>query len=406
MNIPLSEELKDFGTYRMITYTMEISKGAAGTTFYYQWKKGGSPEELGKQWRGGVSLHSHTWHSHEGLAFLPGAIQKLYFLPVLLRWAESRYERKWKRRFDYSQGYWTSPVAPGMARALEARQIEKLGLAPLVSLTDHDSLDASADLPDHPASLEWTAPYKGAIFHIGIHNLPYEEKGAILERLKAYTADPVHDSLGTVLGEIAALPDVLIVFNHPLSDQGRIGFEIHESRVKEFLARHRASIHALEVNALQPWNMNRRVANMADDARLPVVSGGDRHSFEPNGAINLTHAKSFAEFVREIREEKRSAVLFMPQTHRSLNLRYAENVRAVMDDYPELPGRQFWYDRVFYKCPDGVTRSFTELIGHHSYVLDVMDMALGALGVATVAARPLTPVFAESNRKISVSPEQ
>ncbi len=389
----------------MITYTMATKNGVVGTAFYYRWGKEGTPEELQERWRSGVSLHGHTWHSHEGLAFLPGAVQKLYFLPVLLRWAEGRYERKWKKHFDYSRGYWTSPVAPGMARALEARQIEKLGLAPLVSLTDHDSIDASRDLPENPVSLEWTVPYKGAIFHIGIHNLPRKETQGVFARIMAYTAAPDHVPLGTVLGEVAALPDVLIVFNHPLSDQGRIGFEIHESLVREFLSRHRASIHALEVNALQPWDMNRRVANMANDAHLPLISGGDRHSFEPNGAVNLTRAGTFAEFVHEVRDEGRSTILFMPQTRRSLNLRYAENVRAVMNDYPELPGRQFWYERVFYECPDGVIRSFTELIGRHSYALDAMDLAMGALGIATAAIKPLTPVFAQGSRRISGIPE-
>ncbi len=375
-------------------------KGAAGTAFYYQWKKGGSPRELRETWSHGVSLHSHTWHSHESLAFLPGAVQKLYFLPVLLRWAEGKYQKKWNRKFDYSLGYWTSPVSPGMARALESRQIEKLGLEPLASFTDHDSFDASRDLPENPVSLEWTAPYKGAVFHIGVHNLPVAEKDAILARLKEYTANPDHESLGGILADLAHLPDSLIVFNHPLSDQGRIGFEIHESRVREFLENHRASLHALEVNAMQPWHMNRRVAAMAREAGLPILSGGDRHSFEPNGAVNLTNARTFIDFVHEVRDEKKSDVLFMPQTHRSLNLRYAENVRAVMNDYPELPGRQFWYDRVFYLCPDGITRSFTELIGNHPIALDAMDLALNALGLATFAIRPISPVFKEGTRKI------
>ncbi len=146
--------------------------------------------------------------------------------------------------------------------------------------------------------------------------------------------------------------------------------------------------------------MNRRVAAMASEAGLPVLSGGDRHGFEPNGAINLTNARTFTDFVHEVRDEKKSDVLFMPQTHRSLNLRYAENVRVIMNDYPELAGRQFWYDRVFYHCPDGVTRSFTELIGRHRYALGTMDLAMSALGLATFAIRPLSPVFKEGTRNI------
>ena len=381
---------------------MKNQQHIAGTAFRYRWEGGGSPEELRAQWSAGVSLHGHTWHSHESLAFLPGAVQKMYFLPVLLHWAEGRYERKWKGRFDYSKGYWTSPVSPAMARAIEAKQIEDLGLAPLLSFTDHDSLEATPELQGNPISLEWTAPYKGAIFHIGVHNLPAAEKDAILDNLRAYTAAPDHDALGGILADLAALPDTLIVFNHPLSDQGRIGFEIHESRVREFLDRHRASLHALEVNAMQTWDMNRRVAAMAEKAKLPVVSGGDRHGFEPNGAINLTNARTFAEFAREVREEKKSDVLFMPQMRRSLNLRYAENVKAIMEDYPELPGRRSWYDRVFYTFPDGTTRPFINLMDGRPIAFDAVNLAVNALGLATFAIRPIIPAFGENEKRISL----
>ncbi len=379
--------------------------GGNTTEFLYRWRKGGSPETLRERFATGVSLHSHTWHSHESLAFLPNAIQKLYFLPVLLRWAEGRYRRVWKGDFDYSEGYWTSPVPPVAARAIEAGQIEDLGLAAFVSLTDHDSIAAHAaapELKDDPLSLEWTAPYKQAVFHIGIHNLPSKDAERARVTMHAYTEDRSRhdgDGLGTILREIAALPGTLIVFNHPLSDQGRIGFEIHESRVREFLTKHRKTLHALEANALQPWDMNRRVAAMAAQADLPVVAGGDRHGFEPNGAVNLTNATSFEEFAHEIRDEKRSTVLFMPQTQRSLALRYAENVKVVMSEYPELTGRWSWYDRVFYRCPDGITRSFSEMIGRHA-ALDAMDFAMGALGMATLALRPITPIFREGNRAI------
>ena len=44
-----------------------------------------------------------------------------------------------------------------------------------------------------------------------------------------------------------------------------------------------------------------------------LISGGDRHGVEPNANINLTNAASFTEFVHEIRREKKSNLLFMPQ---------------------------------------------------------------------------------------------
>ncbi len=377
----------------------------AETAFYYRWRKGGDPETLRTRFSTGVSLHGHTWHSHENLAFVPNAVQKMYFLPILLRWAEGRYTQKWKDRFDYSRGYWTSPVSPAAAVRLESRQIEELGLAPLLSLTDHDTMDASRELHSHPVSIEWTAPYEGAVFHIGVHNIPRHERDAVRIALAAYTAKPDPRSLADILADLASFPDALIVFKHPLSDQGRIGFEIHESRVREFLRHHRQWLHALETNAMQPWRMNRRVAAMAAAAGLPIVAGGDRPGFEPNGVLNLTRARTFAEFVHELRHDARSAVLFMPQTQRPLALRYAENVKTLMDEYPELGGREHWYDRIFYECPDGVTRSFNEMIGHRSYALDAMGLALDALGLANLALRPITPIFAEG-KKVMVSDEQ
>jgi hypothetical protein len=364
--------------------------------FYYRWEQ----DDEWQRFTTGVSLHGHTWQSHEGLAFLPGAVQKLYFLPRVLQWAENRYQRKWKQPFDFERGYWTSPVSPEAAYQLEARQIEAQGLRPLVSITDHDSIVAHKELPAlTPISLEWTVPYNGAVFHIGVHNLPGAEKNAVLESLALYTTHPAPRTLRNILGQLHAMPDVLAILNHPLSDQGRIGFEIHAAVVREFLERYGHWIHALEVNALQSWDINRRVAKIAQEKNAPIVSGGDRHGFEPNGAINLTHAQTFADFVHEIRGDRHSTVLFMPQAHRPLKLRYAENIKAIMDDYPQLPGHVFWHDRVFYKCADGVTRSITELSGENPIAaFGAMNLAINALGFANFVARPINLIPSSSAR--------
>lgn len=369
--------------------------------FYYHWKS----DDEWRRFTAGVSLHSHTWNSHESLAFLPVTVQKMYFLPRLLRWAEARYHRKWRADFDYSLGYWTSPVSPEAAYRLEAHQIASQGLHPLVSLTDHDSIATHAALSmgtiATPISLEWTAPYNGAVFHIGVHNLPAHEQNAVLESLVAYTANPNPQHLREILARLDTMPDVLIAFNHPLSDQGRIGFEIHATVVREFLADYGRWIHALEVNAMQSWDINRRVAAIAREKNFPIIAGGDRHGFEPNSAINLTNAKTFAEFVGEVRGDRQSNILFMPQMRRSLKLRYAENVKAIMDEYPELVGRIYWHDRVFYKCPDGIIRSITEMSGENpAAAFGAMSMAVSALGLLNFVARPITPVFAESDREI------
>lgn len=363
-----------------------------GTTLHYAWEDGDDNHGF----ETGVSLHSHTWNSKESLAFLPKTVKKTYFLPILLRRMEKHFRREWKTGFDYGRGYWTTPVSPEKAYAVERSQIESRGLAPLVSITDHDEISACKGI----ISLEWTAPYKNAILHIGVHNLPRKDAPRILEELRRTTAGPYRDkAFRDALGGIAAIPDTLIVLNHPLVDQGRIGHKIHASLVKDFIKNHGARVHALELNTFQPWSVNRRVVTIARETGLPLVSGGDRHGFEPNGSINLTAAKTFAGFAREIREEKKSEVLFMPQYREAIALRYARSMEAIMADYPELGPRARWNDRVFYQCPDGITRSVTELAGERSGVVRTTNRIRETIGVINQLAKPIAPILARSGRK-------
>ncbi|MEI9971182.1 MAG: hypothetical protein WDO73_03500 [Ignavibacteriota bacterium] len=60
-----------------------------------------------------------------------------------------------------SRIFWRPPVSPFMAHELETRQIcVDLGLKPLISITDHDNIDACTDLRalniEVPFSHEWT----------------------------------------------------------------------------------------------------------------------------------------------------------------------------------------------------------------------------------------------------------
>jgi hypothetical protein len=55
---------------------------------------------------------------------------------------------------------------------------EKLGLRALVSLSDHDNIEAGLRLQmlertkRAPISVEWSVPYDQTVFHVGVHNLP------------------------------------------------------------------------------------------------------------------------------------------------------------------------------------------------------------------------------------------
>ena len=80
---------------------------------------------------------------------------------------------------------------------------------------------------------------------------------------------------------------------------------------------------------------------------MPVVSGGDRHGCEANAVLNLTQAGSFEEFVLEVREERRSEILLMPQFYEALPLRLVENTWHALADAPGEFGRRHWMTRVF-----------------------------------------------------------
>ena len=124
--------------------------------------------------RTGVCLHGHTMFSEECLWFLPRYLRAIPGAAQIL----DRYQRGSKPDVDFSRAYWTPPLSPISALRLEQAQIGEFGLRPFVSLTDHDSVEAgislqvAADVRETPVSVEWTAPYRRSILHLGIHNLP------------------------------------------------------------------------------------------------------------------------------------------------------------------------------------------------------------------------------------------
>lgn len=240
--------------------------------------------------RAAVSLHSHTTHSRERFAGLP----------------------------------WTPPLSPAQAVALESGQIHDLGLEPLVSLTDHDNIEAAlhlrGTLEDRraPVSVEWSVPWRGAEMHLGIHNMPPARARQRMAALARFTTIPRESHLRDILDWLHDDPSTLFVWNHPLWDESGLGGERYGTVSKEFLRCYRPWIHALEVNGLRPWKENHRVMQWAAAEALPSISGGDRHGCEPNAFLNLTRAATFAEFVDEVREDHRSRVLVMPQYRHSL----------------------------------------------------------------------------------------
>jgi hypothetical protein len=336
----------------------------ASSTISYTWRE----KNASRGFRTGVSLHSHTNHSRETLDFLAKFGNQYPVIRPLLTRLERRSEQMYGLRVNYAESYWTPPMTPKLAFDLESRQIEKLELTAMVSITDHDNIKAPMllrTLPSArriPVSVEWTVPYGEQSFHLGIHNLPSARAAEWMRTLAEFTAHPSDTRLTGILIALNEEPNVLVVFNHPLWDLYLIGREKHEFMVGEFLQKYGAYLHAMELNGLRNWDENRAVRRLAERWNMLLVSGGDRHGVEPNANINLTNAASFTEFVHEIRREKKSDILFMsqyaePWKHRIL-LSTIDAVRA----YPEFPqGSRKWDERVYHPDENGVARPLSEL---------------------------------------------
>src|SRR5712671_3036323 len=108
-------------------------------------------------------------HSEECLSFLPRYLHRIPGVSQIV----SQYQQCPRPAVDFARAYWTPPLSPASALRLEQDQISKLRLHPLVSLTDHDNIEAGANLrvaactAEVPISVEWTVPYRGSIFHLG-----------------------------------------------------------------------------------------------------------------------------------------------------------------------------------------------------------------------------------------------
>jgi hypothetical protein len=304
-----------------------------------------------------VSLHSHTNCSKESLGF----IQEFAERWPLLRWALERQYRRSRVPVDLTTAYWTPPLPPQSAYQAERNQIENvLGLRGLVTLTDHDTIEAPtmlrqvSETRDIPFSLEWAVPFEEAIFHLGVHNLPGNRVEDIVAELAAYTGDPCSQNLSELIATLDQLPEVLVIFNHPLWDLRGLGRKRFQILLHQFLEQNVAFLHAFELNATRGWRENNAVIQLAARWQRIIISGGDRHGREPSGALNLTRAQSFPEFIHEIRQQQRSHVLFMPQYSESLCMRTTQTLLDVIREYPEYAaGSRRWDDRVFH--PDHIT---------------------------------------------------
>jgi len=334
-------------------------------TVTYLWKE----PKAHKAYRSAVCLHGHTNHSKESLYFIVEFASRYTLLRRALASQEKRAQRKSAITVDFWKAYWTPPVPPLSAFQLETRQIERgLGLASMVSLTDHDNIEAPMLLrvvPEArqiPVSVEWSVPFRDATFHLGIHNLPSDRAESIMAELRQYTKEMSETRLRELLRMLHDDSGTLVVLNHPMWDLADIGKQMHYYTLSAFVAEFGMFMHAFEVSGLRPWEENQEVLQFAEGWNQLAISGGDRHGCEPSAALNLTNAESFTEFVHEIRKDRRSHVLFMPHYAEPFNLRILQTLLDVVRTYPGYPiGSRFWDERTFHPDRTGTIRPLSAM---------------------------------------------
>lgn len=308
--------------------------------------------------RTAVSLHSHTQHSKENLAFLPLYID-YHTVPVvgpLFHKEMQKYRNDHRgKSIDFSKAYWTPPMSPEMVLQSETKQIEeKLALNPLVSITDHDTIAGPWDLQAKangrliPISVEWSIPFRGNCFHVGIHHLQPERAVEIMEELARYTADPQESRLCDLLATLDSNHDTLIILNHPCCNFVKVGAAQHWATLEQFLEMCRPWIHAVEINGMRPWNENQKVPALAEEWNLPLICGGDRHGCRPNTMLNLTAAETWGEFVDDVRQARPFDVVILPAYQEPVRFRELATCGDALRRYPHFPyGRRRFTDRVW-----------------------------------------------------------
>jgi len=369
------------------------------------------PQNLVSKVRTGVSLHCHTEHSKEMLDFVPHYAVKLPIIAHYFRKEDAKYQEKegYPLSHYFSSAFWSPPLPATSVYEIEKKQIENAGLAPLVSLTDHDSIDANLKvntIEKSPVSLEWTVPFEFGYFHVGVHNLPDDRADKLTETLLDYTFNKdnhTNERLTEMFSMLNEIPQVLVILNHPLWDIEMVGPERHKVLLKNFIRVHGRWIHAFEINGFRSWSENKAVIEMAEALSIPVATGGDRHGCKPNTVINLTNAATFDEFVDEIREGRRSEVALMPEYEHPIHSRQLQSFSEILKHYPEfLDHRRRWFDRVFFDTGDG--KGIVPLSDHGwkkggPTWLRAAIWTLGVLGSPTVR-----PVFRAARKRVDRVP--
>jgi hypothetical protein len=258
-----------------------------------------------------VSLHNHSQHSIENMAFL-NEVVKLSFMRPLRGILQSAFGLAAIQDLNYADIFYRSPLSVEDVFRTESASAAALGFnAVQLGITDHDEVSGSVELarlhPEeahrNPLGEEISIHFDDYLFHLGVTGLP----AAGIEQLHADLQAAAKENRLDDLFEMLRAADALVVFNHPLvpwgKDPGR------KIPAEELLRRYGWAIHALEYNGMRSRAENDSVLELARHVGKPVIGGGDSHLLLASSVLALTHAASFAEFAAEVKEGRGVALL-------------------------------------------------------------------------------------------------
>ena len=146
------------------------------------------------------------------LDFIYQAATRAPILSAAIRHGEGVYRRRHGASLDLTRGWWTPPLGPHDAWLLEKSQIEALDQNAIVSITDHDNIEAPVSLQvldecrGTPISVEWTVPFGPTFFHLGVHNLPAGEARMLWAEMDSYRQKPDEARLHEILTALGVAP--------------------------------------------------------------------------------------------------------------------------------------------------------------------------------------------------------
>jgi hypothetical protein len=251
-----------------------------------------------------VSMHNHSNHSIENMAFL-NQVVKLRFMRPLRGILQAAFGLAEIENLNYADIFYRSPLSVEDALQTENASAAAFGFAGVhLGITDHDEVAGSIELqrahPDqaarNPLGEEISIYFDDYLFHLGVTGMP----AAGIDELHASLQAAARERRLDDLFEILRASNALVVFNHPLVPWGKnVGRKIP---AEALLQRYGWAIHALEYNGMRSREENDLVLQLAQETGKPAIGGGDSHLLLASSVLSVTQARSYAEFAAEVKD--------------------------------------------------------------------------------------------------------